>query len=297
MPPAPVSGMSVDVEDYFHAWALSSSVRPDDWERCPSRVEASTRRVLDLFAAAGVKATCFVLGWVAERQPALVKAIVAAGHELASHGYGHEKVSAQSPAAFRADITRARALLEDTGGVPVRGYRAPSFSIGPAQWWAFSVLAETGHGYSSSLHPIPHDHYGMPNAPRTPFRPTEGPLVEIPVATVELGRRVSCAGGGYFRLLPYAFSRLLLSWHVRHEGLPATFYFHPWEIDLEQPRVPGLPLRSRFRHYVNLGRMEGKLERLLRDFAWGPVASTLELASDRLPHWAPPSPSRVAPQR
>lgn len=279
--------MSVDVEDYFHAWALSAAVPPGDWERWPSRVERSTHRVLDLLAAAGVTATCFVLGWVASRRPGLVRAIVAAGHELASHGHGHEKVSLQSPAAFRADVARARALLEDIGGVPVRGYRAPSFSIGAAQWWAFPVLAETGHRYSSSLHPIRHDHYGLPDAPRTPFRPTDGPFVEIPVATVELGRRVSCAGGGYFRLLPYACSRALLARHVRREGLPATFYFHPWEIDPGQPRVPKLPLRSRFRHYVNLGRMEGKLERLLGDFAWGPIAATLDPDPARLPHWAP----------
>jgi polysaccharide deacetylase family protein (PEP-CTERM system associated) len=296
MPPGPISAMSVDVEDYVHAWALSPVIQPGDWERWPSRVELSTRRVLDLLAAAKVKATCFVLGWVASRHPTLVKAIVAAGHELASHGYGHEKVSTQSPAAFRADVTRARALLEDIGGVRVQGYRAPSFSIGSAQWWAFSVLAETGHSYSSSLHPIRHDHYGLPSAPRTPFRPTESPLVEVPVATVELGWRVSCAGGGYFRLLPYACSRRLLARHVRHERLPATFYFHPWEIDLEQPRVRSLPLRSRLRHYVNLGRMESKLERLLRDFAWGPISSTLELNSCHLPRWEPTLPMRAAPQ-
>lgn len=284
---APVSAMSVDVEEYFHAWALSSAIRPEDWELWPSRVERSMHRALDLFAAAGVQTTCFVLGWVASRQPALVRRIVAAGHELASHGYGHEKVSRLSPAAFRADIVRTRALLEDIGGVEVRGYRAPNFSIGPAQWWAFSVLAETGHRYSSSLHPIRHDQYGLPDAPRTPFRPTDGPLVEVPVATVELGRRVSCAGGGYFRLLPYACSQLLLARHIRRERLPATFYFHPWEIDPGQPRVQRLPLRSRFRHYVNLGGAERKLERLLRDFAWSPIASILSGDPACLPRWEP----------
>jgi polysaccharide deacetylase family protein (PEP-CTERM system associated) len=288
--------MSIDVEDYYHAWALSPVIGPDDWERWPARVEESMRRVLDLLAAAGVRATCFVLGWVAERRPELVRAIVAAGHELASHGYAHEKVAHQTPSAFRADVLRTRSLLEDIGGVPVRGYRAPSFSIGPAQWWAFAILAETGHSYSSSLHPIRHDHYGLPTAPRTPFRPTAGSLVEIPVATVEMGRRLPC-GGGYFRLLPYSCSRWLLARHIERDRLPATFYFHPWEIDPEQPRVEGLPARSRFRHYVNLGRMEGKLRRLLADFAWAPISAVLDSDPTRLPYWAPPSPQQGSPPR
>jgi polysaccharide deacetylase family protein (PEP-CTERM system associated) len=277
--------MSVDVEDYVHAWALG--LDPAAWEAWPSRVEASTRRTLDLLATAGVRATCFVLGWVAERHPALVKAIVAGGHELASHGHGHAKVGTLGPEGFRADVARAKAVLEDAGGVAVRGYRAPSFSIGPREWWAFDVLEATGHAWSSSLHPIAHDHYGLPAAPRTPFRPTAGALVEIPVATVELGRRVSCAGGGWFRLLPYALTRRLLARHVRGEGLPATFYFHPWELDPGQPRVPGLPWRARFRHYVNQGAMEGKLARVMRDFAWAPIGAAIAPDPAALPVWRP----------
>lgn len=297
MTPPPVSAMSVDIEDYYHAWALSPVIAPADWPRWPARVERSTRRVLDLFAAAGIRATCFVLGWVAEREPGLVRAIVAAGHELASHGYAHQKVSGQTPRAFRADVARARALLEDLGGVPVRGYRAPSFSIGPDQWWAFDVLAETGHDYSSSVYPISHDHYGVAGAPRTPFRPTDGRLIEIPIATLALGRRLPCGGGGYFRLLPYVWSRYLLGRHVRREQLPATFYFHPWEIDSGQPRVAGLPARSRFRHYVNLDRMEGKLRRLLGDFAWAPIAQLLAPDPFTLPRWAPLSQAHGWPSR
>lgn len=286
--PPLISAMTIDVEDYYHAWALSAVIGPESWERWPARIDASTRRALELLAAAGVKATCFVLGWVAERQPGLVRAILADGHELASHGYAHQKVAAQGPAAFRADVDRARKLLEDLAGVAVRGYRAPSFSIGPRQWWAYPVLEETGHTYSSSLNPIRHDHYGLPTAPRAPFRPTEGSLAVIRVATVELGRRVPCGGGGYFRLLPYACSRRLLARHIEREGLPATFYFHPWEIDPGQPRVPGLPARARFRHYVNLERMEGKLRHLLGDFAWGPIAAMLPDPA-ALPRWSPPA--------
>jgi polysaccharide deacetylase family protein (PEP-CTERM system associated) len=279
--------MSIDVEEYFQVWALSGVVAASAWERWPSRVETSTRRALDLFAAAEVKATFFVLGWVAERRPALVRAIVAAGHELASHGYGHAKVTSLDPAAFRADVARAKAILEDTSGVAVAGYRAPSFSIGPATWWAYDVLAETGHRYSSSLHPIRHDHYGLPDAPRRPFRPTAGELIEIPVATVDLGVRVSCAGGGHFRLLPYPWARWCLDRLGRREGVAGVFYFHPWEIDPDQPRVAGLPWRSRLRHYVNLGVMEAKLRRLLRDFDWDRLDAVVALEPSTLPFWSP----------
>ena len=279
--------MSVDVEEYFQVWALSGVVAAADWDRWPSRVEASTRRTLELFAGAGVRATFFVLGWVAERHPALVRAIVDAGHELASHGHGHAKVASLAPAAFRTDVARAKAALEDAGGVAVTGYRAPSFSIGTDTWWAYDVLAETGHRYSSSQHPIAHDHYGLPDAPRTPFRPTAGELVEVPVATVDPGRRVSCAGGGHFRLLPYAWTRWCLDRLERREGHAGVFYFHPWEIDPGQPRVAGLPWRARLRHYVNLDRMETKLRRLLDDFAWDRLDAVVPLAPAALPQWSP----------
>jgi len=279
--------MSVDVEDYLHAWALSPAIRRDSWDTWPSRVAASTRRVLDLLAAAEAQATFFVLGWVARRHPDLVREIVADGHELASHGHDHHKVAELSPAAFRRDVTDTRRLLEDLGGVPVRGYRAPSFSIGPSEWWAFDVLGEAGYRYSSSLHPIPHDHYGLPEAPRSPFRPVHGGLLEIPVATLDLGRRITCAGGGHFRLLPYAWSRWCLARHARTDDRPATFYFHPWEIDTGQPRIATLPWRSRFRHYVNLARMEPKLRHLLRDFAWGRIDQAHDLSPERYPTWRP----------
>lgn len=283
----PGAALSVDVEEYFHAWALSSAIPPEDWASSPSRVELAMRRVLDLFAEAQVKATCFVLGWVAERSPELVSAIVDAGHELASHGYAHRKVSEQSPAAFAEDVYRARAILEDLGGVAVRGYRAPSFSIGANEWWAFDRLAEAGYRYSSSLNPIRHDHYGLPAAPRHPFRPTDADLIEVPVATLAIGWRIPCGGGGYFRLLPYAFSRACLRHVGRRDRLPITFYFHPWEIDAGQPRIAGLAPRARFRHYVNLTRMEGKLERLVRDFAWGSVESLIARYQGPLPYWRP----------
>lgn len=285
--PSHANAMSVDVEDYLHAWALSPAIARASWDAWPSRVAGNTRRVLELLAAADAKATFFVLGWVARRHPDLIRAIVAGGHELASHGHDHHKVSELAPPAFLRDVSDTRRLLEDLGGVAVRGYRAPSFSIGPAEWWAFEVLGESGYTYSSSLHPIAHDHYGLPSAPRFPFRPTSGDLLEIPVATLDLGRRVSCAGGGYFRLLPYAWSRWCIGRFSSSHGGPATFYFHPWEIDPGQPRVPGLPWRSRLRHYVNLVGMEAKLARLLADFRWGRIDQVHDLTPGRHPTWRP----------
>lgn len=263
------NAMSVDVEDYYQVWALSSVVRRADWPSFESRVEGSTSRILDLFDQAGVKATFFTLGCVAERHPDLVRRIVTAGHELASHGFWHDKVHDLSRSGFLEDVRRTRLLLEDLGGMAVRGYRAPSFSINENTPWAYDVLAEAGYVYSSSLHPIVHDHYGRPDAPRFPYDEASG-IREIPVATVEWrGRRITCAGGGFFRLLPYAawFRPLLRRLHAQ-DRQPATFYFHPWEIDAGQPRVRGLPARSRLRHYTNLSKMEGKLRLLLRDFHW-----------------------------
>ncbi|HNA28457.1 MAG TPA: DUF3473 domain-containing protein [Thiobacillaceae bacterium] len=263
--------MSVDVEDYFQVGAFEHTIPRSEWESWPCRVEANVERILALFDRHGVKATFFTLGWIAERHPAVVRAIVAAGHELASHGYGHERATAMDPGRFREDVRRAKALLEDLGGTSVAGYRAPSFSIGHANLWALDVLAETGHRYSSSIYPIAHDHYGMPDAPRFPYRPPRCPgLLEMPPTTVDWhGRNLPAAGGGFFRLLPYAASRWLIGQVNRRDGRPAMFYFHPWEVDPDQPRIPGAPLKSRFRHYVNLRRMENKLERLCRDFRWG----------------------------
>lgn len=265
----PAFAMSVDVEDYLHTWALSPAIKRSEWDCWPSRVEATTMRIIDLFDRHNVKATFFVLGWVARRAPRLVREIVARGHELASHGYHHDKVHELDPHAFRADVRRTRLLLEDLSSTAVKGFRAPSFSINSGCWWAYDQLEEAGYDYSSSLHPIAHDHYGMPNAPLSPFRPTDSDLLEIPVATIELlGRRVSCAGGGHFRLFPYQWSKWCLSRLAAEKNRTAAFYFHPWEIDPDQPRVKGLPLRSRLRHYSGLAAMERKLKRLVTDFRW-----------------------------
>ncbi len=263
--------MSVDVEDYFQVGAFENTIARADWERWPCRVEANMARILALFDRHDIRATFFTLGWIAERHPQVVRDIVANGHELASHGYGHQRAAALAPAEFRQDVVRAKHLLEDLGGVAVLGYRAPSFSIGHRNLWAVDVLAETGHRYSSSIYPIAHDHYGMPDAPRFPYRHPHCPkLLEMPPTTVDWrGRNLPAAGGGFFRLLPYPASRWLIGQVNRQDQRPAMFYFHPWEIDPDQPRIPGAPLKSRFRHYVNLGRMEGKLDRLCRDFRWG----------------------------
>jgi polysaccharide deacetylase family protein (PEP-CTERM system associated) len=226
--------------------------------------------MLELFARKRAKGTFFVLGWVAERYPEIVRRIASAGHEVASHGYGHQNIDTQSPDEFRADVRRAKQLLEDISGKPVRGYRAPTFSIGPKTWWAYDVLAEENYVYSSSIYPIAHDLYGMPDAPRTPFHPTSGPIVEIPMTTVRYGsRNFPASGGGYFRLLPYGLSRRAYSHINRNEGAPCIFYCHPWEIDPGQPRVAGASFKSRLRHYTNLGAMERRISRLLDDFAWG----------------------------
>lgn len=265
----PSNAMTVDVEDYFQVQAFSGHIGREAWDGFESRVERNTDRVLDLFEANGVRATFFTLGWVAERHKTLVRRIVADGHELASHGLDHTPIFRQSPAEFRADIRRTKALLEEIGGAAVQGYRAASFSLSGRTPWAFDILAEEGYRYSSSVYPIRHDHYGTPDAPRVPYRPIAGPFLEIPLSTIRaFGRNLPCSGGGYFRLLPYAASRWALRRLNDRDRQPAIFYFHPWEVDPAQPRQAKAPLKSRFRHYVNLGRMERRLTRLLQDFAW-----------------------------
>jgi len=235
-------------------------------------VERNSDAVIDLFGRMGAKATFFTLGWVAERHPALIRRIVDAGHELASHGWDHVRVFTMTPDRFRGDLRRTRAVLEDLGGQRVTGYRAPSFSIDRRTPWAHEILSEEGYAYSSSVAPVVHDHYGWPEAPRFAFRPVaDSPLIELPVTTARLGGRIVAAGGGgFFRLLPYAFSRWAIR-QVNGERHPAIFYFHPWEIDPGQPRVVDAPLRSKLRHYARLGAMEGKLERVIRDFRWDRV--------------------------
>ncbi len=265
-----LNAMTVDVEDYFQVEALSRAVPRKDWDAIPSRVEIGTDRLLELFDRAQVKATFFVLGWIAERHPAMIRRIVQSGHELASHGVQHDRADRQTRDEFRADTRRSKKMLEDIGGVAVRGYRAATFSIGSSNLWAHDVLAEEGFAYSSSIYPIAHDLYGMPDAPRGPFRAGDKGLLEVPLTTLRcFGRNWPSSGGGYFRLLPYAVSRWSLGRVNAHEGRAAVFYLHPWEIDPGQPRVPGLSLKSGFRHYLNLARMERRLERLLGDFAWG----------------------------
>jgi len=268
------NAMTVDIEDFFQVQAFAGCIDRSAWESFPRRVEANTDKVLRLFADAGVSATFFVLGWVAERHPALIRRIVAEGHELASHGYAHIPVYEQTVDAFRSDVRWTKQLLEDTGGVRVHGYRAASFSIGATTLWAMDVLADEGYEYSSSIYPVAHDLYGMPSAPRFAFRPGQGRFVEVPMTTLALfGRNFPCSGGGYFRLVPYSMSRWALRWVNERDRQACVFYFHPWEIDPEQPRPHGAPLKSRVRHYLNLHRMEGRLHRLLRDFAWGRMDS------------------------
>jgi polysaccharide deacetylase family protein (PEP-CTERM system associated) len=262
------NAMTVDVEDYFHVTAFADALDRARWPSLESRVERNTMRLLELFARHDVHITFFVLGWVAQRFPGLIRELHRAGHEIACHGMTHELVYKQSPGTFRQETQSAKALLEELTGAKVRGYRAATYSITARSLWALEILEELGFEYDSSVFPVRHDLYGIPGASRWPFRVASGRLVEIPLTTVNVaGQSLPCAGGGYFRLLPYRFFRWALR-RVNAEGLPAVFYLHPWEIDPQQPRI-GASWRSRFRHYTNLHRTESRLERLLRDFSWG----------------------------
>jgi len=263
------NALTIDVEDYFQVSAFAPHIDRASWDSRECRVERNMDRILAMLSRNQVRATFFTLGWIAERYPQLIRHIVEQGHELASHGYGHERASDLTESAFVQDITRAKALLEDLGGVEVRGYRAPSFSIGKGNLWAFDCLARAGYRYSSSIYPIRHDHYGMPDAPRFAHEVRPG-LLEVPITTLRLlNRNLPSSGGGYFRLLPYPLSRWMLSRVNRQDAQAGVFYFHPWEIDADQPRIAGIGSKTRFRHYVNIDRMETRLGRLLGDFAWG----------------------------
>ena len=264
------NALSVDVEDYFQVEAFKSVVDRASWDSQPARVADNTVRVLELFGAAHAHATFFVLGWVAKAFPDIVRQIVANGHELASHGFGHENLHSLTPVQFREDVRKAKGILEDISGTPVCGYRAPTFSIGRNNWWAYDILREEGYAYSSSIYPIAHDLYGIPDAPRGPFHPIEGSaFLEIPITTVRwLGRNRPCGGGGYFRLLPYRVSQWSIARVNRVDRMPCVFYCHPWEFDVDQPRIRGASAKSRFRHYLNIRRMPDRVARLLRDFAW-----------------------------
>ena len=263
------NAFTCDVEDYFQVSALAPHFPRHTWENVPCRVERNVERILQMLDDHGARGTFFTLGWIAERYPHLVRRIVDGGHELASHGYGHERASDLDERAFFADVDRSKKLLEDLAGRAVLGYRAPSFSIGTGNLWAFDSLSRAGYRYSSSVYPIRHDHYGMPDSPRFAYRVNEA-LLEIPVTTLRLfNRNLPSSGGGYFRLFPYPLSRWMLRQVNADDGESAIFYFHPWEIDDAQPRVPGIDLKTRFRHYVNIPRMADKLEALLADFRWG----------------------------
>ncbi len=276
------NGMSVDVEDWFQVGAFETVIDKADWDSLQPRVEANTDAVLALFAESGVHATFFTLGWVAHRYPALIRRIVDAGHEIASHGWDHQRVFTMDAGLFRADLARARAAIEDAAGQRVTGYRAPSFSIDQRTPWAHAVLAEEDYAYSSSVAPLAHDHYGWRDAPRFAFRPLpDSALLEVPVTVAQFGTRRVATGGGFFRLLPAA----LMDFAVRQVNAadhPAMFYFHPWEIDPAQPRVAAAPLRSKIRHYSRLGAMAGKLRGLIGRHDWGRVDAAVAVEAGRL---------------
>jgi polysaccharide deacetylase family protein (PEP-CTERM system associated) len=277
------NAISVDVEDWFQVGAFETVIDRKDWGNYEHRVEANTDAVLALFADAGVKATFFTLGWVAERYPALIRRMVEQGHEVASHGCDHKRVFQMTAAEFLADIKASKTVLEQAAGEAVKGYRAPNFSIDTRTPWAHEALVEAGYQYSSSVAPIKHDHYGWPEAPRFAFRPVPGAqLIELPVSTVQVaGRNFAAGGGGFFRLLPYALSRWMVE-RVNAEDRPSIFYFHPWDMDPGQPRVANAPLKSKLRHYPNLGVMADKLRRLTKDFEWGRVDQVIDAEHSRL---------------
>ncbi len=278
------NALSVDVEDWFHVGAFENVISRDNWAALECRVERNTDALLEMFGNHGIKATFFTLGWVAERYPHLMRRVADAGHELANHGSEHDRVFTLGREKFAADIDRARKIIEDASGTKVTGYRAPSFSIDQRTPWAHEVLAEQGYAYSSSVAPVKHDHYGWAEAPRFAFKPVKGSdLIEIPVTTAEFaGRRLAAGGGGFFRLLPYAFSRWAIRQVNNEAERPAIIYFHPWEIDPGQPRVAHAPMKSKLRHYTKLKAMAPKLERLIGDFSWDRLDLIVESERARL---------------
>lgn len=266
----PQNALTCDVEDWFQVSAFEALIPKESWGARECRIPRNVDRVLELYDEAGVRGTFFVLGWVAEHYPEVVRRIAAQGHEIASHGMRHVRVWDQSPEEFRADIVRAKQLLEDASGEAVKGYRAASWSLNERTPWAHRIMSEAGYRYSSSVYPIAHDHYGLPDAPTRPFHVRSAGILEIPASTARFfGRNIPASGGGYFRLLPIDVSLRLVHRIRRMEGIPVVFYFHPWELDPGQPRMTGIPMRTRFRHYLNLGRFESRLVRLLRELPWG----------------------------
>lgn len=271
--------MTVDVEDYYHVAAFAKVINPSEWDQWPSRVEANTDKLLALFDDANIKITFFILGWVAERYPELVKRIQTQGHEIASHGYSHQLIYRQTPDAFRAETAKSKQILEELTQVPVLGYRAASYSITHQSLWALDILAELGFTWDSSIFPTRHDNYGIPGSPEEPYiiTTTNGAkLTEFPLTTAKvLGQAIPAAGGGYFRQYPYALSRWLFERASHKQTKPQIFYLHPWEIDPEQPRVPNASWFSNFRHYTNLQRCLPRLERMLNDFQFGTISQSL----------------------
>jgi polysaccharide deacetylase family protein (PEP-CTERM system associated) len=266
-----VNALTVDVEDYFQVWALAPWFPRAKWDEIPCRVERNIDRILALLDEADAHATFFTLGWIAERFPEVIRRIAGAGHEVASHGYAHERVGDLDREGFSADIQLAKAILQDIAHVEVKGYRAPSFSIGVDTAWAHDCILESGYRYSSSVYPIRHDHYGIPDAPRFAYH-SRPDLLEVPITTTRFfDRNWPAGGGGYFRFLPYAASRWSIKRVNEVDQQPAIFYFHPWELDPEQPRVREAGVKARFRHYVNLHRTEHRLRKLLQDFHWDRV--------------------------
>lgn len=279
------NAMTVDVEDYFQVSAFEPYIDKAKWDALPHRVAANTHRVLDIFQKNGIKATFFTLGWVAERYPELIHRIVKEGHELACHGYEHIRVTEQTPEQFRGDVVKTKKILEDLGGVPVKGYRAASYSIGAKNLWALDILAEEGFLYSSSIYPVKHDLYGMPEAPRFMFQPIAGKAFkEIPITTLAVGKKnLPCGGGGFFRFYPYVFSKWAFHRVNKSENQAGIFYFHPWEIDPGQPKQTGLSLKTKTRHYLNLGKMEQRLNHLIRDFSWDTMENVFLQQTSKTP--------------
>lgn len=264
------NALTIDVEDYFQVSAFSPYIGYKNWENCECHIEKNINRILEILSNKGIKATFFTLGWIAERYPLLIRLIVREGHELASHGYSHNRVTDQSPAEFLNDIRRSKLLLESFSDKEIAGYRAPSFSIRKSNWWAFDCLLEAGYRYSSSIYPIQHDHYGMVDSPRIPFDTGQG-LIELPMSTFRiLKKNIPASGGGYFRLFPYILSKWMLQ-QINNKNQPGIFYFHPWELDVNQPIVLGIDKLTKFRHYLNISFMENRLLKLFDDFEWGRV--------------------------
>ncbi len=276
-----INALSIDVEEYFQVEAFAEIVRPNEWESFTPRVVQNTEKILDLLDRFGVKATFFCLGWVAQRHPGLIKKIAAQGHEVASHGFSHRPLFRLTPKEFRKEIRESKKILEDLSGQEIQGFRAPTYSITRKTLWGLEILAEEGYRYDSSIFPIHHDLYGFPEAPRFPFKVRlkgkDLRLIEFPASTVKIGKiNWPVAGGGYFRLFPYTLTRIFLSRINVKEDRPFVFYLHPWELDPDQPRIKHAPLKSRFRHYLNLQKTEKKFKRLLSDFRFAPIREIIQ---------------------